>query len=509
MFRSRLTRILLLAFLLVVFILPASYALITDWWWFREIGYQVVFTRELTTRVLLFLAAGGLTAGVLYLNLRAAQRGLVPNPVVLRIAPTAPHLNLTAALRGLSLPVAIVLGLLAGLAATSAWDVVLRAIYGTPFGIADPIFSRDIGFYVFTLPALSAAIGFLTTLSRLCLFLLVPLYWMRGDVVLRTAAALSIEPAAGLHLAILLAVLFLLTALRLWLVEIPESALFDHRSAGRRQLHRPACRAARAPGVGGTRDGGGGRRADRGPEAAARPVRRAGDRRLRDRGRPRPRPLPAGDAEAPRGADRADSRDALSPVPHPRHPPGLGDRQRGDPRAQRRGRSHAGRHPGQRGDHRQRAAVGPGPPAPDLRTAAGDPHLLRLHQRGRRPVLDRREVPAGPALAARAQRGVAPDPDLHQRAPDVHPRHGTHARPRQPGHQRRPARAVRQRPAAGVDRVSPGHPAADLLRRAGQRVRVRADAAAGVRPSGGRDQRVRGVHRNGRRPGRATCSAGS
>ena len=56
----RLTRILLLAFLLVVFILPASYGLITDWWWFGEIGYQVVFTRALTTRVLLFLAAGGL-----------------------------------------------------------------------------------------------------------------------------------------------------------------------------------------------------------------------------------------------------------------------------------------------------------------------------------------------------------------------------------------------------------------------------------------------------------------
>ena len=78
-------------------VLPAFYGLITDWWWFREIGYQIVFTRELSTRVVLFLAAGGLTAGVLYLNLRAAQRGLVPNPIVLRIAPTAPHLNLTAA----------------------------------------------------------------------------------------------------------------------------------------------------------------------------------------------------------------------------------------------------------------------------------------------------------------------------------------------------------------------------------------------------------------------------
>jgi len=220
-FRYRLTPILLAAFLLTVFILPAFYGLITDWWWFREIGYQIVFTRELSTRVLLFLAAGGLTACVLYLNLRAAQRGLVPNPIVLRIAPTAPHLNLTAALRRLSLPAAIVVGLLAGLAAASAWDVVLLAMYGTRFGVADPIFSRDIGFYVFTLPALSAGIGFLTTLTRLCLFLLIPLYWLRGDIVLGPRG-LSIEPAAGMHLAILLAVLFLLTGLRLWLVEMPE-----------------------------------------------------------------------------------------------------------------------------------------------------------------------------------------------------------------------------------------------------------------------------------------------
>jgi uncharacterized membrane protein (UPF0182 family) len=220
-FRYRLTPILLFAAFLVVFVLPASYVLITDWWWFGEIGYRIVFTRELTTRVLLFLVAGGLTAGVLYLNLRAAQRGLVPDPVVLHIGPTSPRLNVTAALSRLSLPVALVLGLLAGLAATPAWDVVLRVIYRTPFGIADPIFSRDLGFYVFTLPALTAGIGFLTTLSRLCLFLLIPLYWLRGDVVLGPRG-LSIEPAAGLHLAVLLAVLFLLTGLRLWMVEIPD-----------------------------------------------------------------------------------------------------------------------------------------------------------------------------------------------------------------------------------------------------------------------------------------------
>src|SRR3954451_14321156 len=189
------------AFAALVLFFPAAIGLLTDWWWFREIGYQVIFARALTTRVLLFLAASGLTAGVLYLNLRVAQRGLVANPVLLELAPSAPQLKLTAALRRRSLPLSVGLGVLAGLGATSAWDLALRAIYGTPFGIADPVFSRDIAFYVFTLPALSAALGFLLTLNAISLALVVPVYWVRGDLV-PGPRRLRIEPSAALHIAV-------------------------------------------------------------------------------------------------------------------------------------------------------------------------------------------------------------------------------------------------------------------------------------------------------------------
>jgi uncharacterized membrane protein (UPF0182 family) len=211
----------LAAFAVLVLFLPALIALLTDWWWFREIGYEIIFARALTTRILLFLAVSGLTAGVLYLNLRVAQRGLVANPVLLELAPSAPQLKLTAELRRRSLPLSVGLGLLAGFAATPAWDLVLRAIYGTPFGIADPIFSRDIGFYVFTLPGLSAALGFLLALSAISLALVVPVYWVRGDLV-PGPRRLRIEPSAELHIAILLAVLFLVVGLRLWVVAIPN-----------------------------------------------------------------------------------------------------------------------------------------------------------------------------------------------------------------------------------------------------------------------------------------------
>ena len=200
--------------------LPGLTTLLTDWWWFREIGYQIVFTRTLATRVLLFFAVGGLAAGVLYLNLRMAQRGLVANPILLQVAESAPRLNVTVALRRLTLPIALVVGFLAGLVGTEAWARVLLALRGTPFGIADPVFSRDVGFYVFTLPALSFALGFLVALTIVSLALVTAVYGVRGDLALGPRQ-LRVEPSASLHLAILLAVLFVLFAAQLWLVDIP------------------------------------------------------------------------------------------------------------------------------------------------------------------------------------------------------------------------------------------------------------------------------------------------
>jgi hypothetical protein len=224
--RRRLVPILLIAALLAFFFLPGFVGYLTDWWWFQEIGYQIVFTRTLITQLLLFLALGGIFAGTLYLNLSWAQRDLVPSPIVLRIGQSLPRVNITGALRHLSLPVSLMLGLLVGAVATQAWEPVLQAIYRTPFGIADPIFSRDIGFYVFILPVLSTAIGFLFGLIFLSLVLLVPLYWLRGDLVL-SPRKLIVEPSAGLHLGLLLAVLLLLTAIRLWMVAIPSLLYSD------------------------------------------------------------------------------------------------------------------------------------------------------------------------------------------------------------------------------------------------------------------------------------------
>jgi hypothetical protein len=89
-----------------------------------------------------------------------------------------------------------------------------------PFGTVDPIFGRDIGFYVFTLPALDMGLRFLSTLLVLSLLLVTPLYWLRGDLILPPRRA-RVEPSAALHLGVLIAVLLVTLALRTWAVRLP------------------------------------------------------------------------------------------------------------------------------------------------------------------------------------------------------------------------------------------------------------------------------------------------
>jgi len=55
----------------------------------------------------------------------------------------------------------ILLSLIFGMVAQGNWEVVLRFFNGQPFGITDPVFLREIGFYVFSLPFFNFLRGWL------------------------------------------------------------------------------------------------------------------------------------------------------------------------------------------------------------------------------------------------------------------------------------------------------------------------------------------------------------
>lgn len=220
------TRFAVLLLVAAVFALaravPALLGLLTDWWWFQEVGFQIVFSRRLTTEALLFLGVGSVTALTVYANLRIAQRGAVRPPILFDIGTRTPQIDVQKALREglrrIGLPAALLIGLMAGLAATPLWGVALQAIEGRPFGTVDPVFSRDVGFYVFTLPALEAGLAILTGLAFVSLLAVGLVYWTRADIMV-SPRGVELRRPAGIHLGALVAALFVLTAVHLWVVD--------------------------------------------------------------------------------------------------------------------------------------------------------------------------------------------------------------------------------------------------------------------------------------------------
>ena len=146
--------IIIIAVVLALFIvLGIAKGFYTDWLWFSSLGYGSVYTTILRTRILLFFSAAIIFCILLLGNLVLATR-LAPK--------TEAHFWPWAIVRRLQqiLKLGVILGtallsIIFGLVAQGNWLVVLRFFSRQPFGITDPIFHKEIGFYVFSLPFLN------------------------------------------------------------------------------------------------------------------------------------------------------------------------------------------------------------------------------------------------------------------------------------------------------------------------------------------------------------------
>ncbi|HKI93675.1 MAG TPA: UPF0182 family protein [Gemmatimonadales bacterium] len=219
--RRPLLPILLLA--LAAFLLigvQVAVRFLADWYWFSAIHFSTVFDTEVVTQVVLAVVGGGVTFGFLYANLRYAQRGAVPHPVLFGTR-TGQQVDLSQVLRRVGTLGAVFVALIVALAASGIWLDVVRFLHRTPFGRVDPVFGRDIGYYVFTLPIVSIAIGFVDVLTVLALLATVPIYVLRRDIVLH-GRRVMVERSAAWHLAALLTLLGISLAVSAFFVKVPS-----------------------------------------------------------------------------------------------------------------------------------------------------------------------------------------------------------------------------------------------------------------------------------------------
>ena len=210
--RPRWLLIIVAVAFITIFAWPPGVVFYTDWLWFKDLGYQTVFSTMLVTKVTLGLTVGLLAAAFTWLNFGLAVRpshdpadvqevsretggeaGWEAGPRSFVInGQRIPAPDLARLAGRLALPAALAIGAYAGLLAWGAWDIWLRYRYQSPFGEADPIFGRDIAFYFFTLPALEALASLLFIVTVVSLIGTAAIY------VVREAARVAMrEPMLG------------------------------------------------------------------------------------------------------------------------------------------------------------------------------------------------------------------------------------------------------------------------------------------------------------------------
>ncbi len=194
-----------------------------DLLWFSSLGFRAVFTTTWLTSLGVFVGAAGLSAAMLLLNgfiavqatsgklhrppsFRVIGRGAQGMPEVIELSLDKLPWRLIVA------GVAAIVGLFIGIAQMDNWDTLLKWYYAVPFGRSDPLFNKDLGFYVFSLPVYemfrdwALLIVFLSAASAAAIYLL------RGDIVYQQGGVPTLSAAAIRHLSALLAIFFLVKA---------------------------------------------------------------------------------------------------------------------------------------------------------------------------------------------------------------------------------------------------------------------------------------------------------
>lgn len=179
-----------------------------NWLWFGSVGYRSILVTNYIGEALAFLV-GGLVAALIFLvNVRIALRN-TRDQRTLREGTLGRVSNRILQLAGFA--ASAVIFFISGSISSSFWRDVLLALRAEPFGVEDPTFGRDVGFYIFTLPVLQGIQSGLIAIVAVTMIGAAVVYLIRLGV--RFGSWGAVPWVALRHLSGLVAGLLLLIAL--------------------------------------------------------------------------------------------------------------------------------------------------------------------------------------------------------------------------------------------------------------------------------------------------------
>ncbi len=195
-------------------------AIFTDLLWFQSVELGSVFSTIMVTRIGLFVAFGLVMALGVGLTMLIAYR-MRPDAVGVASAEQVSLERYRASLRPFHTVVLIgipaAFGFLAGFSAAAQWQAFLTWRHAKPFGVTDPQFGVDIGFFALKYEFLRFLLGFGFALVIVCLIMAVVTHYVFGGLRLQGPRGDRTSRAAHVQLSILLGVLMLLKAVGYWL----------------------------------------------------------------------------------------------------------------------------------------------------------------------------------------------------------------------------------------------------------------------------------------------------
>ncbi|MEL0236827.1 MAG: UPF0182 family protein [Aquiluna sp.] len=201
----------------IVFVLLSAAGIYTDWLWFKQLDFEVVFFTQIVAQVVAFTIGFAVMAIVISVGLMLAWR---TRPIYLRMPDESPfqaYQQLLESLRKIVMfGVPALIGLGGGLVAAREWQTAMLWLNGGEFGQTDAHFGFDLGFFIFDLPFLAFVVGYLSGAVFLAALINLGVHVVYGGIRFN-GREISVSKPARVQLSILVAVYLVLQGASLWL----------------------------------------------------------------------------------------------------------------------------------------------------------------------------------------------------------------------------------------------------------------------------------------------------
>jgi hypothetical protein len=202
---------------LIVFALVSAAGIYTDWLWFRQLDFEVVFFTQIIGQIVAFFIGFAIMTLLVAIGLVTAWRS---RPVYLKMPDESPFQAYQQLLDGLRrvimLGLPALLGVFGGLIAAREWQTGALWLNGGLFGVTDPQFGMDVGFFVFDLPFYGFVVSYISGGIFLAALINAGVHLIYGGIRF-SGREVSVSKPARIQLSILIATYFVFQGLSLWL----------------------------------------------------------------------------------------------------------------------------------------------------------------------------------------------------------------------------------------------------------------------------------------------------